>query len=498
MVDFLDISVTFIDPQFHGRGDGGEPEWPPSPLRLMQALVAANADQVGSGGELDAALRWLERQPPPTMVTPNHAKASPYCLSVPNNAMDLVAKAWAKGNYFGTRDSNPATHRTMKTIQPTRMLDSDTVHYLWPVETHDSATVQTLAEAAAKLVALGWGIDLVVGRAERLSSNDLQSLSGHRWTASPSGSTPLRTPKAGTLDNLIRKHDDFLTRIGQDGFCPVPPLRDLDITRYRRDDEPLGSPYRTFELRNTDGTRFRYSHRRLIHLAGMVRHLAIRAMTQAPPAGVPDNWVEQYVAGHAAPGDEDHRQLSYLPLPSIGHPHADPGIRRVMIAAPTGDDRWLDYIARQLTGRALEPESQGPKFPGDPPILQPVKSDPVIRQYIQPSAVWHSFTPVILPGHDDHKPRKTRSLIERALLQSGIDQPCQFEWSAFSKFPKSYSAHKYGKDKRPQGYYRPDHLMTQTAVHLTLRFENNLRVPGPIAVGAGRHCGFGLMVGEAD
>jgi CRISPR-associated protein Csb2 len=111
-----------------------------------------------------------------------------------------------------------------------------------------------------------------------------------------------------------------------------------------------------------------------------------------------------------------------------------------------------------------------------------------------PANVWHSFTPIILPGHDDHKPEKTRALIERALLQSGIDQPCEFEWSPFSRFPKSYSAHKYGKEKQPQGYYRPDYLQSQTAVHLTLRFKNNVQVPGPIFIGAGRHCGLGSFV----
>jgi CRISPR-associated protein Csb2 len=100
---------------------------------------------------------------------------------------------------------------------------------------------------------------------------------------------------------------------------------------------------------------------------------------------------------------------------------------------------------------------------------------------------------VILPGHDDHKPDKTQSLIEKALKQSGIEQPCEFTWSAFSRFRKTYSAHKYDKDKRPQGYIRPKYLLSQTAVHLTLTFHDELQVPGPLVVGAGRHCGFGLM-----
>jgi len=82
-----------------------------------------------------------------------------------------------------------------------------------------------------------------------------------------------------------------------------------------------------------------------------------------------------------------------------------------------------------------------------------------------------------------------------ALIQSGIEQPCTFEWSAFSQFPKSFSAHKYDKDKRPIGYVRPDHLRNQTAVHLKLKFADDVKVPGPLTLGAGRHCGFGLMVG---
>jgi CRISPR-associated protein Csb2 len=102
---------------------------------------------------------------------------------------------------------------------------------------------------------------------------------------------------------------------------------------------------------------------------------------------------------------------------------------------------------------------------------------------------------VILPGHDDHKPAKTRKLIEKALAQSGIEQPCDFEWSAFSRFPKSYSAHKYDTSGKPAGYIRPNHLLSQTAVHLTLRFKNGIKVPGPLAIGAGRHCGLGIFAG---
>ena len=39
----LVLSFRFLSPWFHGRGDEDAPEWPPSPLRAFQAVVAAAA-----------------------------------------------------------------------------------------------------------------------------------------------------------------------------------------------------------------------------------------------------------------------------------------------------------------------------------------------------------------------------------------------------------------------------------------------------------------------
>jgi len=233
MADYLRISATFLDPRFHGRGDGGEPEWPPSPLRLMQAIVAANADRIGTDGPLDRAIGWLEHQRPPMILAPKCERGPGYCLSVPNNAMDLVGKAWAKGNYFGAGDSNPATHRTMKTVRPLRMVkgadgnNEDTVHYLWPLN-DDAASpdmIDAIIDAARRMVALGWGVDLVVGDAERVNADDLAALGGERWSATPgAAAATLRTPVPGTLDALQDRHTAFISRMGDEGFVPVPPL----------------------------------------------------------------------------------------------------------------------------------------------------------------------------------------------------------------------------------------------------------------------------------
>ncbi len=42
-------------------------------------------------------------------------------------------------------------------------------------------------------------------------------------------------------------------------------------------------------------------------------------------------------------------------------------------------------------------------------------------------------------------------------------------------------------------YVRSDHLLDETVVHVIVTFANGLESPGPVTLGAARHCGFGLM-----
>ena len=500
MPEYLCISIAFLDERFHGRGDGGEPEWPPSPLRLFQSLVAANGEAVDEGGKVCDALHWLEKQPPPTILTPACEASNPLCLSVPNNAMDIVGKAWSKGNYSGSGDANPATHRTMKTVCPTRMIDGSTVHYLWSLPDTGKAIsgmTETLAHAAGRIFSLGWGVDMVAGHGKSLGTNQLEELTGECWKPGDSGSCVLRSPISGTLGALKNRHKSFLNRIHiqSKSFTPADPLNQYKTINYRRTSDPHARPHVVFELRKDDGDFFQYPQRKLIHLAGMLRHLAIDAMKHSPPQDIPNaaEWIDRCIAGHARDYKGKHRQFSYLPLPSIGMAHTDPAVRRVMISAPVGDGRLLEHLAVRLAGLQLKPE-RGDEFgTQEPPTLQRTLRDKVASFYTGKANTWASVTPVILPGHDDHKPAKTIKLIEKALRQSNIEHPCAFEWQAISWWPKSLSAHKYDRHKKPTGYIRPKHLLNQTAVHLKLKFNDQLFVPGPLAIGAGRHCGLGLM-----
>lgn len=65
----LFVHADFVRPSFHGLGARGEPEWPPSPLRLAQALMAAWG-ALGQPAELRRALDALVRLPQPVIHAP--------------------------------------------------------------------------------------------------------------------------------------------------------------------------------------------------------------------------------------------------------------------------------------------------------------------------------------------------------------------------------------------------------------------------------------------
>src|SRR5690606_35296876 len=151
-------------------------------------------------------------------------------------------------------------------------------------------------------------IDLVVAQCRALASLDIANGYLERWEVARSYATSnLRCPVVGSLDALRERHVAFLNRLADGTLHPVPPVTTYRIVGYRRSSDPEMRPFQLFELRNLDGKRFRYSQRRFIHIAGMLRHLAIAAMEKAPPDGVDENWVETYIAGHASNSAHRHR-----------------------------------------------------------------------------------------------------------------------------------------------------------------------------------------------
>jgi CRISPR-associated protein Csb2 len=529
----LCISIRFIQPfpLFHGRGDAEQPEWPPSPMRAFQALL--NAASLFARGrplapEVRQALQALEILRPQVIAPRATISNVGYRAYVPHNQTDLVTAAWDRGNL----DASIASHRMEKDFRPSRIEcvgdELPAVHYLYPLDTtthSPNELLRAIRPSVRAITHLGWGIDQVVADATLIDRRSLQ-LPGERWLPSAPAGRRLRVHRHGSLDALTKRHGQFLNRL-QDGWTPVPPLTDNDIdqVRYRRDTDPLPRPHVIFKLVDENEDTFRYPHAKLMHIAGMVRHLAIARMKKDPPPWIEnaDDWVCRAVRGKRdeSAGD-DHQQFSYVPLPSVGHAHADAMIRNVMIVAPLGMERELHHLADRLNGVTLQPERDAEKCESDSaPTLRgrvelerftPLPDKFIAKGYLGTGSVWETVTPVILDGRrqaklDDGKEvaRTTERLIRKALARAGIEAPCEFTWQMVPFIKNALSAYERDKGRRLTGYFRPDYLQGRSAVHVRLRFGRRaveqdkdspwtpIEVSGPLMIGAGRHCGFGLL-----
>jgi CRISPR-associated protein Csb2 len=526
-VTHLTVTVRFLDDRYHGLMDrGGPPEWPPSPFRLFQALVAGVARRVElvigpdtpentNFTDIGNALRWLQRHTrkhPPIIIAPKSTPGQAITRFVPNND--------------GDKNFDRQDRLTAKLTIPTLfLLDADQkpeVHYVWDVTGTADIPEKHIRSAARALTSLGLGIDMAFADAWVSSDADVCDLKGVRWhpkqSAGVFGNT-LRTPTYDdelgecTLRDLRHCHQTAISRIEHGKpLKTVDKPKTFDRVLYTSTERPNGRPHAIFKLLDANEDAYRHPHATLIHIAGMVRHAAIERMLANPPRWIEDsgNWINRVVRGKRDESSADgHLQFSYVPLPSIGHQHADAMIRNVMIIAPLGMERELEYLAERLNGETLKPEENAGSCESDSrPLLSetinlrrfsPPAGRFIDTHYLGTSKTWHTVTPVILDGHNrkskSDKPeaitRETEKLIRKALLRAGIETPCEFTWRPIPFLKNCLSAHKYDRNGRHTGYHRPAHLKNLTAVHVRLAFTHP--VPGPLTIGAGRHCGFGLM-----
>jgi CRISPR-associated protein Csb2 len=523
------LSIRFLDPTFHGRGDDDQIEWPPSPLRAFQALVTAAARQ--HGGELEtrsqSALKWLETQGPPDVIGPSVIEGSGYQLSVPNNAMDIVARAWSRGSETNSGDANPATHRTMKAVRPVLLRSGDAVHYIWQIsdppgdEIH--GYIRVLSEIAGSVVALGWGIDMVVGHGRILSVEQSGALAGERWLpGAASASGGLRVPVDGTLGDLTHRHAGFLRRLGPGGFLAPPPLSAYDKIEYRRATDPAPRSVAAFSLLKLDASGFQAfdTTRQALTVAGMTRGAASAA---AKRAGWSESKIQAFILGH---GESDQagehvsvgpRRFAYVPLPSMeardgGNSRVAGSIRRVMLTSfAEGCEQEFAWVRRTLAGQELIDERT--KRPAALLSLIP-ESERGVRCYLRPASVWATVTPMVLPGYDDPRhyrrrmgtetgPQEQRELlgrlearidglIRKAIAQAGFSRTlaehAELDWRKVGFWPGADLAERYGV---------PDHLKRFPRLHVMIQWRdaqgNPIQIAGPICIGGGRFYGLGLF-----
>lgn len=521
MSDQLCLTFRFLSPWFHGRGDEGMPEWPPSPLRVFQALVAASA-RAGTLETTRPALEWLESLQAPDILAPRaELSGVGVRLSVPHNAMDLVGRQWVAG-----KEGNAAEHRAMKEVRPHRLPEEAALHYLWDQAEVDPETarghVNMLVAATRSVVALGWGVDLVVGDGALISANEAAKLAGaaggpppQGWTAQQGGRVQLRAPRPGTLADLDRRHDAFSRRTSLDQPTLTPPaaVSVFNIWGYALTGEPVSPKVAAFTLMQPRADRVRSfdAAKRGMAVGGMVRH-ALRAAAER--AGWPEDRVRATVLGHAevsgaapeAPGGE---RFVVMPLPSIeargNGREVVSGIRRVLVSSTEPRSLDVDWAERALGGADLIDEATGEIVA----VLAPASTrEPTVKRYTETSTRWVSVTPVVLPGLDDPGGLKARlgkvpaaaeqrtlldrlgrrreALIRKALRHAGLPDEL-----VFSAVIETRSIGFLAGVERADRYLVPRHLTAYPRLHVSLTWPQP--VGGPICIGRGRFSGMGLF-----
>jgi CRISPR-associated protein Csb2 len=287
------------------------------------------------------------------------------------------------------------------------------------------------------------------------------------------------------LNNLQERHQLFVKRMENKQY--LPPLTCYRTVCYLRASTLPPRPYAVFEL--PDGVAFRQED--AAKVAAMLRSLASRCAqedTHKFPGGT-----ETYVAGHVGQESRTPPRFSYLPLPTIGHEHADGMIRRLLIAEPFGGDsdqaRWAQSRLRNATLRDERGEERG--------ILMDLwrsTSQTLLARYVDPAKVWTTVTPVILPGFDDGKHAKAEKLFTAAVRQAGISLEAVKD-VILRKAPF------WSGSQHPRQYFLPDYLRRGLSKglpgwHVRLVFHDDL--PGPLAIGAGRHVGLGILANTEE
>lgn len=489
------LSVRFHDGRYHGV-----PEWPPSPARLFQALVAAAARGKTLPRNAEAALEWLETLDAPVIAAPHARRARGFNNFVPNNDLDAVGGDLARIGKI----------RTAKRIHLWLFDAATPLLYAWEFEESGDASAHatTICDITLDLYQLGRGVDMAWGWGEIIAEECLATrLSKHPGAvhrpSKSAGGNALACPQRGSLASLILRHEKSGARFEHKGtgkktetLFKQPPK-----PRFQQIAYDCPPDFFLFNLQGTDAT---WPQAKIAALTERIRDGAAKRLTDALPdkAGC----IEKVFIGRDSTEADKAARIRIIPLPSIGHAHADQAIRRVLIEIPpncpiaAGDIEWafsgLDISEIDAsTGEVLV----------EGPTLASASSQTMLGHYgvydDAPSRLWRTVTPAALPaprrridpkrlreeakgGAERAKEEGTAAgAVLQALRHAGITAPVAF--IRVQREPLN------AKGERAEAFAPGTRFPKERLWHAEIAFGE--AVSGPLVIGDGRYLGLGLM-----
>lgn len=491
------ISVRFHDNRYHGTGD-----WPPSPARLFQALVAAAA-LPGLGTDKRNALKWLEKLGAPAIAAPAAHSGQNVNLFVPNN--DLDAKG---GDVQRIAEIRSAT----KHIRP-RLFDAAVpLLYIWHFD-DDESQVKCICNIVNDLYQLGRGVDMAWAIGELVDEarveEQLGDYPGVIYRPSESGKgLALDCPDDGSLDSLEIRHKANTQRFthvnGKTQFANAPRPRFRTVS-YNSPTARL-----LFELRRTTAPGTPFAPWSLKSTATLVRTLRDSAYERLEQHFNGSGMVEKVLIGRNATEADKPQRIRIIPLPSIGHVHADPGIRRVLVEVPpdcpirTDDVAW-GFAGLEVTAPVLDAETG--EILSSPIELVKADDDSMLAHYgmaeERVARLWRSVTPLALP--EDAKRRRIDPAKLREEAKSGKERADEQQQACHAVMQALRHAGRrekvaglrvqrepfHAKGERAEAFATGTRFSKHQLWHVEIEFAE--AVSGPLLLGNGRYGGLGLM-----
>lgn len=522
-------------------------EWPPHPARVFSALVAAWAELDERSEAERQALEWLENTDPPALCASDVTERAVLVHYVPDNPgsvfnaearreldeaivvldaarqeaavntsktgskrvasaektvrrarqrvdADLRVVESPKAEELGrARAISPSTRTRQGRFFPSVTLEKPVVHLLWQTQVPPEHR-KALADLARRIVRIGHSSSFV-----RCSVHD--DGPEPNWIPDDlNGDTLLRVVGPGQLASLeteFARHRETEPRILPCRF------------KLYRQGEDIGAPALHHSVFGEEWLIFRrIAGPRLpatttSQVASALRGALMSHCVQPPPLSL---------SGHAENGGPAQgAHVAFVPLPFVGHRHADGSILGIAAIFPRSiPESEREAVYRAVAAWEAEHRSEDEEAPPVPLNLghagrleleriawgAPQQATLHPATWCRASCSWLSVTPVALdrnPGnlysHDPAKAaaafREASETVATACTNIGLPRPEYVEVLPSGTLSGTIKARRF-----PPFPFDPKKTQ-RVQVHAFLRFGEPVR--GPVLLGAGRYAGLGLF-----
>lgn len=540
--------------------DRREAEWPPHPARLFSAMVAAWAEEDPPSADEKAALEWLEEQDAPLLTASDADTRLALQTFVPVNDSTVVGEPRGEQRLVRQVEQLEVEVAEEEGRDDQAKTEKDRDRHRRQLEKARQRLVKARAELTAlrtaalaadpnpPAVAMAMAAQMLPDRRTR-QPRYFPSVTPHdptvwfTWETSPAPN--IRSALVGLLGRVTRLgHSSSLVSCVVSDNAPPPTLVPTErghqilrvpergqLRRLETDFElhrgleprvlpcrfqrygppelaPSPAPSSNFAgdwivLERVGGPRLDSTW--TARLATTIRR-ALQCYAEQPP--------NPALCGHEADGRPLERpHLAILPLPNVGHAHADGAILGVALNLPASLDDgerasvFSAIASWERKSRQLDADDEAPALRvalGRAGVLElsrvvwgePRRHTLQSHTWAKRARSWVSATPIALDrnpgdlysidsGKAEEAHREAAATIARACINIGLPTPAAVTVLPSITMPGVAKARQFPPFPSEPGKVR------RVKVHAVVRFHEP--VLGPIVLGAGRFLGMGLM-----